>query len=200
MKPLYFIIVLLMYHYVGAQSWEHQVLQGIKAYRSNQLNRAEQLFEKAYQLADTSTVAIYNLANSKYQQGKITEALPLYQQLAKNTKLPKAHMATIQYNVGVAMAKLRQWQGAVEAFKQSLRLQPNDIEAQQNLQMALHHLPPPPKKQNRTAVSPPPPKANSPLSKQQLEKQLQQLALQEKQLQQQLQQQKTKQMGANKDW
>ncbi len=200
MKTLYFIIILLACTQVSAQDWEQQMLQGIKAYRSNQLNKAEQLFEKAYQLSDTSTTALYNLANSKYQQGKITEALPLYQQLTKNAQLPKAHMATIQYNVGVAMAKLRQWQEAIEAFKQSLRLQPNDIEAQQNLQMAIHHLPPPPKKQNRTAVSPPPPPDNAPLTKQQLEKQLQQLAQQEKQLQKQLQQQKTKQMGTNKDW
>lgn len=201
MKLAYCILFLLLFSKVTAQNWEQKMLQGIKAYRSNQLNKAQRAFEEAYQLSDTSVAAAYNLANTLYQQGNASEALSLYQNLLKNNQLAKPTMAIVQYNTGVALAKLRQWSSAVAAFKQALRLQPNNALAQQNLQMALHQLPPPslpPPKNN--LLPQPPPKANNRLSKQQLEQQLQQLAQQEKQLQQQMQQQKNKQMGANKDW
>ena len=84
----------------------------------------------------------YNLGNSLYKQDKLKEATEQYQLLAgqeakmKETPEGKARLAEIYHNMGNISMKGKDYAQSVEAYKQSLRLNPKDDETRYNLALA----------------------------------------------------------------
>lgn len=106
---------------------------------------AESAYEDAiaeYRLAqvDEPDVAepYYNSANAYNRLSQVDAALAQTEQALKTAD--PALAAQAWYNLGNAFFDAEQWPQAVEAYQESLRLQPDDLDAKHNLELALQKL------------------------------------------------------------
>ena len=107
---------------------------------NNLYNNAE--YEKAaghYQAAAAKSadfIAELNLGNALFKAKKPDDAIAAYDRALQKSSLP-ADKAEIYFNKGVVHQVNNRLPECIEAYKQALRLRPNDEEARQNLQKAL---------------------------------------------------------------
>jgi Ca-activated chloride channel family protein len=81
---------------------------------------------------------IYNMGNAYHLKGAFDSAAAEYQ----NALAPhdNALSAEAQYNLGNTLFRMREYQPAVEAYKQALLKNPSDLDAKHNLELALRYL------------------------------------------------------------
>ncbi len=80
----------------------------------------------------------YNAANAYNRQGEVAGAQAQTDQALKTAEDELAAQAW--YNLGNAYFDAQQWQAAVEAYKEALRITPDDQDAKYNLELALQQL------------------------------------------------------------
>jgi Ca-activated chloride channel family protein len=184
-------------------------MKGNEWYKKGDYQQAQVEYEKALKVDKTNAPAQFNYGNALQRSGNFTDAGKLFESVMAGTKDPVLQSKSA-YNKGVAEVKQKQLQEAVNSFKQSLKLNPTDEEARENLQKALNELKKQQdknqdkkqqdtqKKQDKQPQQQKQ-KPESKISKQQAENLLNQLRQEEKQLQE-LQKQKIKQQTPDKDW
>ena len=125
---------------VFAQKAERKnVREGNKLYETEKFTEAEIAYRKSLEVNPRSSEGTYNLGNALYKQKKFPEAAEQYQLLAgqgeKMIETPegKARLAEIYHNVGNIGMQSKEYAKSVEAYKQSLRLNPKDDETRYNL-------------------------------------------------------------------
>jgi Ca-activated chloride channel family protein len=95
-----------------------------------------------YQLAQVAEPDLaepyYNAANAHNRMSQLDAALAQTEQALKTAD--PALAAQAWYNLGNAFFDAEQWQQAVEAYKEALRLKPDDVDAKHNLELALQRL------------------------------------------------------------
>ena len=113
-----------------------QTRQGNKAYNKGDYPAAEVLYRKA--LAENSELwqADYNLGNAAYKQERLDEAAKTWRRVAADSLRSDADKAEALFGVGNALFGERKFEEAVEAYKSSLRLVPDDTECKFNLAYA----------------------------------------------------------------
>ena len=128
---------------VFAQKAERKnVREGNKLYETEKFTEAEIAYRKSLEVNPRSSEGTYNLGNALYKQKKFPEAAEQYQLLAgqgeKMIETPegKARLAEIYHNVGNIGMQSKEYAKSVEAYKQSLRLNPKDDETRYNLALA----------------------------------------------------------------
>lgn len=120
------------------RSAAHEVALGNRAFADADFELALESYEKAQQLVPSEAEPVYNLANTRYRQGVYTETQQLLPEvLAIGSGELRQHG---YFNLGNTQYQLQDWAAAVEAYKEALRLNPNDFEAKYNLELALRHL------------------------------------------------------------
>ena len=118
------------------------VREGNELYKTEKYTEAEVAYRKSLDVNPRSIEGTYNLGNSLYKQDKLKEATEQYQLLAgqeakmKETPEGKARLAEIYHNMGNISMKGKDYAQSVEAYKQSLRLNPKDDETRYNLALA----------------------------------------------------------------
>ena len=132
---------------VFAQKAERKnVREGNKLYETEKFTEAEIAYRKSLEVNPRSFEGTYNLGNALYKQKKFPEAAEQYQLLAgqgeKMIETPegKARLAEIYHNVGNIGMQSKEYAKSVEAYKQSLRLNPKDDETRYNLALAQKQL------------------------------------------------------------
>ena len=132
---------------VFAQKAERKnVREGNKLYETEKFTEAEIGYRKSLEVNPRSSEGTYNLGNALYKQKKFPEAAEQYQLLAgqgeKMIETPegKARLAEIYHNVGNIGMQSKEYAKSVEAYKQSLRLNPKDDETRYNLALAQKQL------------------------------------------------------------
>ncbi len=80
----------------------------------------------------------YNAANAYNRLSQVDAALAQTEQALKTADPELAAQAW--YNLGNAFFDAEQWPQAVEAYKEALRFQPDDVDAKHNLELALQKL------------------------------------------------------------
>ena len=119
-----------------------QVREGNDLYQSEKYTEAEIAYRKALDVNPRSVEGTYNLGNALYKQKKFQEAAEQYQLLAgqevklKETPEGRARLAQVYHNMGNVCMQAKDYAQSVEAYKQSLRMNPKDDETRYNLALA----------------------------------------------------------------
>ena len=109
--------------------------EGNELYNQLKFEEAEIAYKKALDKNPNYAKASYNLGNTIYQQNKNKEAIFQYD-LADKIAPNKMSKAEIFHNVGNSFMKEKQYDKAVDAFKNSMRNNSKDEETRYNLAMA----------------------------------------------------------------
>ena len=108
---------------------------GNELYNELKFEEAEIAYKKALDKNPNYAKASYNLANTIYQQNKNKEAIFQYD-LADKIAPNKMSKAEIFHNMGNSFMKEKQYDKAVDAYKNSMRNNSKDEETRYNLAMA----------------------------------------------------------------
>ncbi len=111
------------------------VREGNEFYNELKFEEAEIAYKKALDKNPNYAKASYNLGNTIYQQNKNKEAIFQYD-LAEKIAPDKMSKAEIFHNMGNAFMKEKQYDKAVDAYKNSMRNNSKDEETRYNLAMA----------------------------------------------------------------
>jgi len=188
-----------------AQKADDHISKGNELYKQQKFEEAEKEFAKALELEPDNKIIINNLASVKHRLNKPDEAKKEFEKLLSE-KNDNTTRATAHYNIGAILSKEKKLEESIEAYKNSLRLDPNDKEARENLQKALLELKKkqqPEKKENKNKKKQEKQQKQpqSKMNRKEVEKQLQLLQQKEKEVKQRMQNEKMKETGANpKDW
>lgn len=179
---------------VAAQLGEDAVSKGNTFYRQGQFDLAERQYKLALQDDAADVIARYNLGNALQQQKKYKEAADVLKTLTEQASDRNIKSAAF-YNKGVVHTKEKDLQRSIDAYKAALRLDPDDRQARENLQLALREQKQQQQKQQQQQQKP-----QSNMSQREAERKLKLLQDKEKQLQQRLQKNGQKGNGMQKDW
>ncbi|PVX52501.1 tetratricopeptide repeat protein [Balneicella halophila] len=112
------------------------VREGNKAYQDSIFDEAEILYRKALDYNPTSFVAHYNIANTTYKQENYKEAVKKYIRLLDSLETKEWKSASL-HNLGNSYLHTQKIDKAIEAYKESLRENPDDKETKYNLIYAM---------------------------------------------------------------
>ena len=116
---------------VDAQIDRKDVRAGNRKFKKGNWAEADISYRKALVKDSVSIAANYNLANNLYRQGNMEEA-GSYMYKIKEIAPLSAYSADYYYNTGNIAIARKDWQGAVDAFKQALLKNPDDLDAKEN--------------------------------------------------------------------
>jgi Ca-activated chloride channel family protein len=136
MKLLLTIITISISLIGFTQDAAQSIIKGNQLYQQSQFDLAETQYRKALEYDPDNEKAKYNLANALQKQNKFDEAAKLLDDLASSSK-DNSLKSAAYYNQGVAYTKMKDLDASIESYKKSLRLNPNDQEARENLEKAL---------------------------------------------------------------
>ena len=125
-----YALALLLSLPVSAQVDKREVRAGNRAFRKNEFRKSEIDYRKAVLKDSLSLAGQYNLASSLYRQEDFegaSKALETVKEVAG-----QASSADYWYNRGDVALAQKDYASAVDAFKQSLLLRPEDLDAKEN--------------------------------------------------------------------
>lgn len=118
---------------VLAQKAERDYLRkGNRQYHDSMFVDAEVSYRKSLEAKPTSAMSRYNLGNALLFQNKPQEAMKEFEAASK-MEHDKGKLASVYHNAGVILQGAKQYQQAIEAYKESLRNNPTDHETRYNL-------------------------------------------------------------------
>lgn len=133
------LLLVLVAISASAQTDRTYIRQGNKQFRASNFADAEVSYRKALEKNDRNPQAHYNLGNSLLKQNKDSAAVAEFETASKIETDPLMKSQSF-HNMGVVCQKHEMFSEAIEAYKQSLRLNPHDDETRYNLQLCKHQL------------------------------------------------------------
>ena len=115
----------------AAQADRREVRSGNRQFRKENFTRAEIDYRKALVKDSSSFAASYDLANSLYRQNNFEEAGKTLEKV-KDIAPMSPNSSDYYYNLGNVACQKKDWQAAVDAYKQSLLRNPADVDAKEN--------------------------------------------------------------------
>ena len=131
------VVLFTVFAFQGfSQQWVDSLKVARTAYKNKEYDKANRYYRSAQNLAPKDVDLSEEIAQSTYRSRDFDNAEKVYQQAAseKKDKLEKAKM---QHNLGNTRMKKKDYSGAIEAYKDALRNNPNDQETQYNLSEAI---------------------------------------------------------------
>lgn len=199
---LFFLFAAVLY----AQQVNNDIKKGNEAYRKSNFKTAIENYKNALRKQPENNTARFNLANALQKQNEIEQSKRKYDEVIASADINSLKSES-NYNKALAFIKEKDLQNAITFFEASLKENPADDEARENLQKALNDL----KKQSRKPEQNQPQnqkqqqqknprqKKQPPVNKDMMEQKLNELRNQENQLQKKLQT-KTSSGQPEKDW
>lgn len=105
--------------------------KGNRDFKKENYREAEIDYRKALVKDSLSLAANYNLANTLYKEGNHEQAGKCLETV-KDIAPASASAADYYFNLGDVAIARQDWQGAVDAFKESLLRNPGDLQAKEN--------------------------------------------------------------------
>lgn len=134
---LFTLLVITLVHFSGfSQPWMDSLKVARKAYKNKEYDKATKYYKSAQNLAPKEVDLSEEIAQSTYRSRNFDDSEKVYQQAAAS-KSDKKEKAKMQHNIGNVRMKKKDYAGAIEAYKESLKNNPNDEETRYNLSEAI---------------------------------------------------------------
>ncbi len=114
-----------------AQTDRREIRAGNRQFKKGNWQNAEIEYRKAQAKDTASFAANYNLAGALYREGNFDEAGKSMERL-KDVAPMSVNSADYYYNLGNIAVQKKDWKTAVDAYKQSLLHNPEDLDAKEN--------------------------------------------------------------------
>jgi len=147
MKKIITLLLILISFATKAQEKDKFLPKGNEEFAEKKYADAEANYRISQSKFKKKAVSSYNLGTSIYKQNQHSEAKYQFAKAIQDAKTkPEKHKAF--HNLGNVLMKEKEYQGAVEAYKNALRNNPNDEETRYNYALAKKMLKdnPPPEK------------------------------------------------------
>ena len=128
-----------MSQFVNAQKPEPEIYKGNEFYRKQQYDKASEAYQQALAKDPKNGVANFNTGNATFRQNKFDEALNAFDNTINNSS-DKNLQQQAYYNKGVTFSKQQQLEESIKAWKQALKMNPDDKVTRENLEKALREL------------------------------------------------------------
>jgi Ca-activated chloride channel family protein len=132
-------VLMAMFVSLHAQNERKEIRQGIKSYEQEEFNSAEVQFRKASDLNHESFEAGFNTGAALYGQEKYEETAKHYESLVDKAGDAQS-MAHVWHNMGNSLLEGQKYEESIEAYKNSLRINPGDQDTKYNLAYAKQKL------------------------------------------------------------
>jgi tetratricopeptide (TPR) repeat protein len=137
MKIIFFTFLSFIFlNSAFAQAWVDSLEVARKAYKSGDYDKAVRYYQSAQKQAPKDVDLSDEIAQSTYRSRDFKNAQKAYEQSAGDKKSPEER-ARVNHNLGNARMKQKDYDGAISAYKESLRKNPNDPETKYNLSEAI---------------------------------------------------------------
>ncbi|MFT4968453.1 MAG: Ca-activated chloride channel family protein [Chitinophagales bacterium] len=133
-----FIIILFLMvcaQVTWAQSTYSLIQQGNKQVNKEQYTDAEIDYRKALEQEASLTVAEYNLGNTKYLLEDHDAAIERFKKAAEKFE-DKGDKSHAYHNMGNSYLSKKEYENSIQAYKEALKLVPNNMDAKYNLAYA----------------------------------------------------------------
>ena len=131
------VVLFTVFAFQGfAQQWVDSLKVARTAYKNKEYDKANRYYRSAQNLAPKDVDLSEEIAQSTYRSRDFDNAENVYQQAASDEK-DKLEKSKMQHNLGNTRMKKKDYLGAIEAYKDALRNNPNDQETQYNLSEAI---------------------------------------------------------------
>ena len=186
-----------------AQKANNEIEKGNDAYKKNDFKTAIENYKNALRKEPENNTARFNLANALQRENEMEQSRKNYDQVIAKADINSLKSES-NYNKALAFVKEKDLQNAVTFFEESLKENPSDDDARENLQKALNDLKKQqqqnqPQNQKQKPQQNPKQKKQPPVNKDMMEQKFNELRNQENQLQKKLQS-KSNTSQPEKDW
>jgi len=139
-KIIFYTLSIIFFPFLVAWfgNWRHMMNSGNEAYWKQNYDVATDAFHQVTLDKPNYSTAFYNLGTALYKNGRYQQAASAFRNAILNSNVPNE--AAVYYNLGNVQFQLRDLKAAIESYKHSLRLNPNDVDAKHNLALALELL------------------------------------------------------------
>ena len=135
MKKIYciltFLLLVMSASEMSAQVDRKDGRRGNRDFKKENFREAEIDYRKALVKDSLSLAANYNLANTLYRQGDYAQAQQFLDKM-KEVAPESSSAADYYFNLGDVALQQKDYQKAVDAFRQSLVIRPEDLQAKEN--------------------------------------------------------------------
>ena len=138
-KTMLFCLFLGTLGVAWGQNERKVIRQGVRAYQDGDYSEAEVHFRKAGDMNQESFEAEFNTGAALYGQEKYEETVKQYETLVDQTEDLES-MAHIYHNMGNSLLEAQKYKESIEAYKNSLKLNPGDQDTKYNLAYAKQKL------------------------------------------------------------
>ena len=128
------LMFIFPYNSIG-QNKKKLIKEGNKLYNDSSYNMAEMKYRKSLEKDQNYFNAAFNLADAVYKQERYGEASSFFESLKDNAR-NDLDLAHINHNLGNSLLKEGKLNEAIDAYKNSLRLNSSDDDTRYNLAYA----------------------------------------------------------------
>jgi Ca-activated chloride channel family protein len=132
-------IIAIFQMQANAQSTRDLVNDGVELYNEQKFADAEVNFKKGTETNPQNFEAKFNLGDAYYKQQRYDEAMKSFQSAFVDAK-NELEKSKLYYNIGNSLLKSQKIKESIGAYKEALKLNPNDEQAKYNLSYALNML------------------------------------------------------------
>ena len=129
------VLMFIFPHNLIGQNKKKLIKEGNKLYNDSSYNMAEMKYRKSLEKDQNYFNAAFNLADAVYKQERYGEASSFFESLKDNAR-NDLDLAHINHNLGNSLLKEGKLNEAIDAYKNSLRLNSNDDDTRYNLAYA----------------------------------------------------------------
>ena len=138
-QPVHYLLLVLPFFFVGwIGGWSQAIKRGNAHYKAEAYDAALEAYQSAAADRPEDAISRYNLGTALYQKKQFEKASDEFRR-SLDTADP-VHQAHGYYNLGNAQVQLNDIEGAIRSYKSALRLNPADLDAKHNLELALEKL------------------------------------------------------------
>ena len=130
------ILPLFLIGWIG--SWSQAIKRGNAHYRAEAYDTALEAYQSAAKDRPEDAISHYNLGTALYQKKQFEKASDEFRRSLDAAD--PIYRAQGYYNLGNAQVQLNDIEGAIRSYKSALRLNPADLDAKHNLELALEKL------------------------------------------------------------